>query len=312
MSEFSYLSQKIRDAEFIDFPFQHLTIERFLSDAHFERIVTSPTIKLPRQKDNRELIDSLLALGYEAQDFPGCITDISEYIQFANGKAGFRRNRVQGYGRDVIEGYGITMRLKKYRDDFLASLVDYMNGEEFQLALREMFDLEGEMEIETAIQKNLNHYEISPHCDTSRKALTYMVNIYTDDECENLPISTHLLRFKPEYHYLYDVWKYNKDINPVWVPWNWCDTVKMTVRNNSVTIFKPSHDTLHAVKLDYDHLRYQRNQIYGNLWYPSTKATRSVSWQRLDIHDSLSVSTRRELAYHFRELLRAVKRSISP
>ncbi len=31
-------------------------------------------------------------------------------------------------------------------------------------------------------------------------------------------------------------------------------------------MFAPGNDTLHAVRLRYDHRAYQRTQIYGNLW----------------------------------------------
>jgi len=148
--------------------------------------------------------------------------------------------------------------------------------------IKDKFGIKDYVNIETAIQKNLAHYEISPHCDTSSKALTYMVNIYTDKECEDLPIHTHLLRFNNRYNYLYSLWEHNS-IDPVWVPWDWCETIKKTSLNNSITMFKPSHDTLHAVKLNYNHLKFQRNQIYGNLWYEKSKKHSSVPWQRLDI-----------------------------
>ena len=38
-----------------------------------------------------------------------------------------------------------------------------------------------------------------------------------------------------------------------------------TNKNNSIVIFKPSVDTLHAVKMKYDHTKFQRTQLYGNL-----------------------------------------------
>ena len=220
-SKFSYLSQKVAKAEFISYPFKHLTIERFLSEDHFHQIVNANSIHLEKQPSNRALVDTLGARGYEVQEFPGCITDVDAYVAFADGSSRFNRRLIQGYGRDVIEGYGITMRMKRYRDGLLEELVDYLNQSEFQAALREKFSLSGELQIETAIQKNLNHYEISPHCDTSRKALTYMVNIYTNADAERIPMHTHLLKFKPKYQYIYDVWANNKEIDPVWVPWGW-------------------------------------------------------------------------------------------
>ena len=59
-------------------------------------------------------------------------------------------------------------------------------------------------------------------------------------------------------------------------------------------MFKPSFDTLHAVKAKYNHLVFQRTQLYGNLWFngesPITKrkkqALPQIPWQGLLIDDS--------------------------
>ncbi|MBU2711718.1 hypothetical protein, partial [Zooshikella harenae] len=231
---------------------------------------------------NSDLFEKLLEQSYVPQAFPGCITDIKAYLDFIEGRKKFNKDMIKGYGKHVIEGYGITMRLNSYTDEFLKEIIAYLNSNNFLDILKEKFEIDEFLNIETAIQKNLNKYEISPHCDTSRKALTYMVNIYTDKRCEDLSIHTHLLKFKEQYRYLSLFWETN-NVDPVWVPWDWCETVKCTSSNNSITIFKPSHETLHAVKLDYDHLEFQRNQIYGNLWYEKSKKTENVPWQDLDI-----------------------------
>src|SRR4030095_12211791 len=114
MNNFSYLSKKIADAEFTFRPFKHLTIERFLSDDHFQEIVKAKSIHLEEQASNRVLVNTLRDRGYEVQEFPGCITDIEAYIAFADGMSKFNKRLIQGHGRDVIEGYGVTMRLKRY------------------------------------------------------------------------------------------------------------------------------------------------------------------------------------------------------
>ena len=282
MSQFSYLTDKIVAAPFESEPFKHLLIQDFFTEEHFSRIVNAPQIKARAFSDNRDLVDGLVEIGYKAQPFPGCITDVDEYVAFADGATPFKRTLVKGYGRDVIEGYGLTMRLAQVHDDFLEELITYLNAEEFQGAITEKFGVTDETAIETAYQKNLRHYEISPHCDTSRKALTYMINIYNVDDCEEREMHTHLLRFKPEYRYVYDFWKHN-DVDPVWVPWDWCETRKTTNTNNSISLFRPDFDTLHAVRVQEDHLTHQRNQIYGNLWYDAPKKTGSVAWQELDI-----------------------------
>lgn len=286
MNKFSYLSNKVREADFSTDPFRHIIIDKFFKDEHFDRIVNSEQIKTPRYSSHRDVVNGLVSMGYEPQPFPGSITNIEKYLEFTNGETAFDRNLIDGYGKYVIEGYGLTMRLNKCTDAFLNELIEYLNGAEFQTALKSKFAIDEPVEIETAYQKNLMHYEISPHCDTSKKALTYMVNIYNVDDCSNRDMHTHLLRFKPQYRYLYEVWKYN-EFDPIWVPWQWCETVKKTRTNNSISIFRPSFDTLHAVKITEPHFSHQRNQIYGNLWYPSSKKKGDRSWQQLDlINDS--------------------------
>lgn len=306
MNQFSYLSEKIKSKAFSTVPFQHIIINDFFTEEHFNLIINSPQIKTKEYKSNLEVVQGLKELGYKSEPFPGCITDEKEYINFANNQDKFNKNLIKGYGKEVIEGYGLTMRLYDIRDQFLKDLMDYLKGDEFQNTLRDKFGITEHVDIETAYQKNLQHYEISPHCDTSRKALTYMINIYTNNHCTDLEMHTHLLKFKPEYEYLYSLWKHsNYDL--VWTPWKWCETVKKTNTNNSISIFKPSFDTLHAVKIDEPHFKHQRNQIYGNLWFEKAKKTGSKSWQELDlISDSIkSVSKSTKIKKHLKEALKA-------
>lgn len=239
-------------------------------------------IKLKDCKNLRELIDELHTKNFEPIVFPGSITSEKEYIKFSeNGD--FNRRLIKGYGKKVIEGYGITYRLKKYHSDFLAELMDFFESNELKNCLLKKFDIHLPTTYEGGVQKNLKGYEISPHPDTSRKALTWMVNIYTDnDDVSDKEQHTHLCRFKNKYSYIYDVWK-NSDVDPVWVPWDWAETVKKTNLNNSIIIFKPSHETLHAVKVSEEHLVHQRNQIYGNLWYERSQKLGRLPWERLDL-----------------------------
>ena len=98
-----------------------------------------------------------------------------------------------------------------------------------------------------------------------------MVNINPSPESENLNIHTHYMKFKDRYKDIYNFWQTNKDVDRCWVPWSWAETVKRQTKNNSIVIFAPDNDTLHAVKADYNHLKTQRTQIYGNLWYNNKK-----------------------------------------
>ena len=260
MSEFSYISQKIKDAKFVDYPYKHLWIEDFLSEVHLNEILLDKQIHFDEAKSTKDLVNQLSKLGYKVQNFPGCTTDVKEYLHhyendsFPSGRKG-----------TPIESYGITYRLIDTANNTIKELVEYMNGSEFKQALEEKFNITNKTRIDTAIQKNLSHYEISPHPDVREKELTYLLNINKDDRAESLPIHTHLLKFKDEWSFIKDYWSNNKEKNTTWVPWGWCESCFQTRKNNSIVIFKPNVDTLHAVKMIYDHTKFQRTQIYGNL-----------------------------------------------
>ena len=112
-----------------------------------------------------------------------------------------------------------------------------------------------------------------------------MMNIYTQDNVADKEMHTHLCKFKDQYSYIREIWR-NNDVDPVWVPWDWAITSKRTNVNNSIIIFRPSFDTLHAVKVDEDHLIHQRNQIYGNLWYSESQKEGGLAWEKLDVFKS--------------------------
>jgi hypothetical protein len=306
-SEFSYLSQKIEGSKFKKEPFDHIVVDDFFTDEHFNKITNSKQIKTRKFETHKDVVDGLIGLGYEPQPFPGCITDVDEYIKFADKKNKINRSLIKGYGKNVIEGYGLTMRLNRIDDDFLVKLIKYLNGDEFQGVLKSKFLIEKEVSIETAYQKNLKHYEISPHCDTSRKALTYMINIYNNENVKDLEMHTSFLKFKKEYNYLYDFWKHS-DYDPVWIPWGWCEEVKKTNTNNSISIFRPDYNTLHAIKVSEDHFENQRNQIYGNLWYDTPVKSKSTTWEKIDlINDSFSRKTKFEkLKHHLKESVKTI------
>jgi hypothetical protein len=110
-----------------------------------------------------------------------------------------------------------------------------------------------------------------------------MANIYTEDDSHLEDFHTHLLKFINEYEYIKTFWKYNKDVETCWVPWEWCETKKQTNKNNAISMFSPSYDTLHAVDISYDHLKQQRNQIYGNLWFTDVPDVYNSSHLKLDL-----------------------------
>lgn len=260
MSKFSYISEKIKNAEFKEVPFKHILIEDFLKEEHLEIILSDQQIHFDNVNNTEALINTLYNKDYRVQNFPGCTTDLQEYLHHYN-------NDSFPHGRKgtPIESYGVTFRLAKIKNKFIQELTDYLNDEEFKSTLEEKFQIEKETRIITAIQKNLSHYEISPHPDVREKQLTYLLNINKDSSVDQESIHTNLLSFKPEWEFIKDYWKNNHEKNTTWVPWEWCETKVITNKNNSIVLFKPSVDTLHAVKMIYDHTRFQRTQFYGNL-----------------------------------------------
>jgi hypothetical protein len=260
--DFMYLREKILDAQFVEFPFRHLYIEDFLSKEHLNLVINYKKIKLSNQESTERLINLLLTEGYDIQHFPGCTESVEEYLKWYN-----KKKKSSFHNDKIVEAFGMAFRLIEIDDIEIKTLIDFLNSELFHSALKNKFNLTRSTKISTGIQKYLTGYEISPHPDIRSKALTYLVNINTNKSSEFLNIHTHLLRFKSNKEYLYNYWNDNSHIDRCWVPWEWCDTFKIMNKNNSLVMFSPNNDTLHAVKLDYDHLEFQRTQLYGNLWY---------------------------------------------
>ena len=99
--------------------------------------------------------------------------------------------------------------------------------------------------------------------------------------------NTHYLRFKEEFKYVQSFWEGNPDIDRCWVPWSWCESIKTQSVNNSIVVFSPSNDTIHAVKANYDHLNSQRTQLYGNIWYNENSPTVKPEWEEFDIINNI-------------------------
>jgi hypothetical protein len=256
---FNYILDKIDEAKILNYPFPHLDIENFLSDEHLNLIINNKQIHFDKMDTDDELRDKLIDNDWKIQGFPGCVGNWKKYQNYLKNK-NYKSSQ-------PVESVGITFRLCKYTDKVIEELVLFMNGDEFHDALRKKFNITRDTTIISAIQKNLTGYEISPHPDIIRKSLTYLLNINNNTDIEKEDCNTHLLEFKDEYKHVQYDWEKTK--TRCWVPWDWCNTVKTMNRNNSMVIFKPDYNppTLHAIRLNYDHLKYQRTQIYGNLMY---------------------------------------------
>lgn len=260
LSKFTYLLDKITSADFIQEPFKHIELFDFLSEEHFNSVITSNEVAIPTADNSATLISSLLDQGYEPIPFPGCTTSVQDYLYWLKTKSGYENH-------EVCEGFGIALRLKKPHDKTLLELNQFFKSPIFKKTLEDKFGITRPTSIDTGLQKYLRGYEISPHPDIRKKALTYMLNVNPFSNSEDLDIHTHYLTFKQRKRFIGEFWRYNEDYERCWLPWEWCNTIKQQRHNNSIVIFAPSWDTLHGVKLSYDHLQMQRTQFYGNLWY---------------------------------------------
>lgn len=277
MSEFNYLLEKIMDAPFIDKGFPFLYIEDWFTKEHFEMITQAKQIQLPEYGTTEDLIAHLKEMKYSPVVFPGTVTDINTYLKW------FNHRNVSGpsHAHGLLEGFGIVFRMDKYLDSKLQDLITFLNSDAFLSQLMLKFNKSGKTRVETAIQKYLTGYEISPHPDIRKKCLTYMVNINPDDSMDDLELHTNFMTFKKEKEYIPQYWDDNPKIDRCWVPWDWCDTQFIHKKNNSITMFAPGNRSMHSVKLDYDHCKNQRTQIYGNLWYLKSNTVRQPTWRNL-------------------------------
>jgi hypothetical protein len=284
MSHFDYLIPKIEAAEFTYSPFRHLEIFDLFEDHDFHLIQTSSEVSVKEATGDEDLIDKLLDVGYKIVLFPGSSLSRKEYIEW-------HANRVEG-GRyhPTCEGFGLTLRLMSPVTPFILELDTFLRSDPFNHALANKFGIDLlDCRIESGIQKYLDGYEISPHPDVRAKALTFMVNINPGPDSSTLEHHTHLMKFTEERAYVEKFWVDNPYIDRCWVPWGWCESEKKQSYNNSMVIFSPDNDTIHAVKANYNHLNHQRTQLYGNLWYKQHTVTEKRRWEELDTLSTSSV-----------------------
>ncbi len=280
MSDLQYLLKKIEDAPFEVEPFRHVYLENFFSDEDFSHVLQAPEVCLPPVQTDEALITALYEKSFKEIVFPGTTTDVQSYLKWHKNPSKTKNTNV-----DTCEGFGLTLRLERTQEDStLRKLEDFFKSPVFFETLARKFGISlDEVYGDQGLQKYLDGYEISPHPDTRKKALTYMININPDPDAERLNFHTHYLRLKPERSYVQTYWEHHPLMDRCWVPWSWCDTIKQQTKNNSLVIFAPSDNTLHAIKASYDHLKTQRTQFYGNLWYHKNKTTGKPNWRDFEI-----------------------------
>jgi len=274
---FDYIIDKIRNAEFATEPFKHLHIPDLFTPEDFREIVAAQEISLGSQASDEALFEAMFASGYKIIEFPGCITDRDAYLRW-------HKNKQPGakFVHSACEGFGVVLRLMEARSQVINELMQFLNSAEFQQAIGDRYGVDTSgLVYDAGIQKYLDGYEISPHPDIRKKALTFLVNINPAPDSERYDHHTHYMRFVEERKYVRDFWERAGFADRCWVPWAWCETAKTQPENNSMVLFSPSNDTLHAVKAEYDHLRGQRTQLYGNLWYKNKPKMVQVEWEEL-------------------------------
>jgi hypothetical protein len=284
---FDYILDKISSARIDSHPYDHIYIENLFSDSDFEEIVSASEINLVKHLSDEALFDGLFANGYQIINFPGCITEKDTYIQWHKN-----RGSTPVLNNEACEGFGITLRLMQAKSSVLLELKDFINGRALQECLAHKYGIQlDQVTYDCGIQKYLDGYEISPHPDIRRKALTYMVNINPGVNSEARNHHTHYLRFTDARKYVQTFWDGNPKIDRCWVPWDWCATVKEQRNNNSLVVFQPANDTMHAVKASYDHLQGQRTQLYGNFWYKEIDCKAGPDWKQLSFASSPAKAT---------------------
>jgi hypothetical protein len=290
---FTYLIDKIKKAKFQELPFKHLELNEFLNEKDFNEITSSREINLPEQETDENLFEELFKYGYKIIPFPGAITDHKQYIEN-------HKRRIPIESHSACESSGVVLRLMKPNTKILIDLKNFIESKEFNLVIAEKFNLDLEQcSIDTGIQKYLDGYEISPHPDLRKKALTFMININTSEQAFKVSYHTHYLEFKINKNYVKEYWKGNPYAERCWIPWDWCVTKKQQKNNNSIVIFSPSFDSLHAIKANYSHLKNQRTQIYGNLWYKNEKgydfieSNQNLHWNQLNFQPQLQPQLRK-------------------
>ena len=277
MSRFSYILKKIKSADFNYNPFKHIYIENFFSAEDFNAIQNCPEISISKQTSDDDLISELYNHGYNIIEFPGCVTNVKEYIKWHRNKNKTDRTH------SACGSFGMVFRLYEKKSKILIDLNEFFLSDEFNRVIADRFAIDLNLcKIDGGIQKYLDGYEISPHPDIRRKASTYMVNINPKNISNKEDHHTHYLRLKDSKKYVSEFWKNNLKYDRDWLPWDWCETIKQQAKNNSIVIFSPSNDTIHGVKANYNHLKAQRTQIYGNIWYLQQESS-PLKWEQLQI-----------------------------
>src|SRR6185369_12696466 len=185
----------------------------------------------------------LFSSGYKAIAFAGRTDDYQEYLEWHKQKL------LSHAVNTACSSFGVVLRLQSPKSAVITELQNFFKSPDFVNCIGEKFNIKADAcDYDYGIQKYLDGYEISPHPDVRGKALTYMININPSPTSSEEEHHMSFVSFKPEWNYVREFWQGNEKCDRCWVPWDWCDIKKQQRNNNSLVIFSPDNNTMHAVK----------------------------------------------------------------
>jgi hypothetical protein len=262
-NNFDYIITKIQKAKLIKQPFNHYIIKNIFSDEHYAALQESGEINLKPSRDIHELVKNLLNNNYEIETFPGCVTDVNEYVNaIKSNNFVIAREKFRNGG---ISSFGMCFKLKS-KNKFIKKIQDFFCSKPLLDCIKKKLKVSIPTTYNFGIQKYLSGYELSPHPDIRTKKATLMLNINHRELNNDTSVHTCLLRPKENAKKIIEFWKKNKEVERNLLRWDDCEMVETHNDTNSLLMFSPSDDSLHGVKLKYNDLKYQRTNLYANLW----------------------------------------------
>ena len=230
MHNFDYILERIKAGVFRFDPFRHLDIPDLFLEEHLSEIIETPEVSIPPVHSDEELISALQRMNFTEIEFPGTTSDLPTYLKWHKSP---KAERVCGH--NTCDGFGVVFRLREANSEsILGDIIAFFQSTRFLEALAKKFDIDlNEVNLDFGLQKYLDGYEISPHPDVRGKALTFMININSAKNSEDLEFHTHYARFKPEWQHITEYWRQNPKADCCWVPWDCVETQKRQTRNNS-------------------------------------------------------------------------------